>query len=68
MNKDSIIFYEGQHITDLKPASNTLIINAKRVIVKNMELGIEIDLTGKVNQFNKIIVDGIIFIKENKNE
>lgn len=47
---------------------DTLVINAKNVIIKDMSLGIEIDLKGKINQFNKIIVDGITFVKENKDE
>lgn len=63
MSKESIVFYNTQTINNLRPANDTFIINAKRVVIKDMELGIEIDLKGKVNRFNKIIVDGITFVK-----
>lgn len=64
MSKESIVCYNTQTINNLRPTNDTFIINAKRVVIKDMELGIEIDLKGKVNQFNKIIVDGITFVKE----
>lgn len=48
--------------------ASTLYINAKRTIIKDTELDIEIDLKDKINQFNKIIIDGITFVKENKDK
>lgn len=68
MSKEDIVFYETQKIINLRPTNDTFIINAKKVIIKDTELGIEIDLKGKVNQFNKIIVDGITFVKEKSYE
>lgn len=56
-----------QTIPSLKKI-DTLYINANNVVIKDTSLGIEIDLRGKINQFNKIIIDGITFVKENKNE
>ena len=64
MSKESMVFYNTQTINNLRPTNDTFIINAKRVVIKDTELRIEIDLKGKVNQFNKIIVDGITFVKE----
>ena len=64
MSKESITFNGStQKIISLRPTNDTFIIKAKKVIIKDTELGIEIDLQDKVNQFNKIIVDGITFVK-----
>lgn len=68
MSKESIVCYNTQTINNLRPTTDTFIINAKRVVIKGTELGIEIDLKGKVSQFNKIIVDGITFVKEKDDE
>ncbi len=48
--------------------TSTLYINAKRTIIKDTELEVEIDLKDKINQFNKIIIDGITFVKKNEDE
>lgn len=53
-------------ITNFNPS--TLYINAKRTVIKDTELEIEIDLKDKINQFNKIIIDGITFVKENQDD
>ena len=68
MSKDSTVCYNAQTLNNIKPTYDTLYINAKKVIIKDTELGIEIDLKGKVNQFNKIIVDGITFVKEKEDD
>lgn len=47
---------------------DTLYILPKRIIIKDTELGIEMDLSEKIKQFNKIIIDGITFVKEKKDE
>lgn len=44
---------------------DTLYICAKRTILKDTELGFEIDLKN-LKQFNKIVIDGITFVKETK--
>lgn len=60
---------KGQEILeDVKCKYDTLYICSKRTIIKDTELNIEIDLTDKVKQFNKIIIDGITFVKEKHNE
>lgn len=70
MNEESeTVYMEGKGI-ELTNYSrpDTLCILAKRIAIKDKELGIEIDLKGKISQFNKIVIDGIAFVKENKDE
>lgn len=67
MNKEVIDSFYLPNIS-LKPTYDTLYIYAKRVIIKDTELGMEIDLKERVNQLNKIVIDGITFVKENKDE
>ena len=68
--KQQLLFVNNQKFTSLRHAddllSDTLYICSKRTIIKDTELEIEIDLKDKVNQFNKIIIDGITFVKETK--
>ena len=71
MNKETIdsLFMPDISITGLKHNNyDTLYICAKRTVIKDKELCIEIDLKGRVNQFNKIVIDGITFVKKSNHE
>lgn len=45
---------------------DTIYLNVNHFILKDKTLDIEIDLKGKLYNFDKIVVDGIAFVKENK--
>jgi len=43
---------------------NTLYIDAKRIILKDKELGIEIDISEKLKEIEKICISGVYYIKD----
>lgn len=57
-----------QYIGGIEKYFNTLYICSKNTIIKDKTLGIELDLKDKIDQFEKIVIDGITFVKENKDE
>ena len=62
--KKPILFYDNQKVEGLRPNSNNVYVCCNNVIIKDKTLGIEIDLKDKISQINKIIIDGIVFVKE----
>lgn len=59
INKDLIV-------SGSKAMPNTIYLNANHFILKDKTLDIEIDLKGHFDKVNKIIVDGITFVRENE--
>lgn len=59
INKDLIV-------SGSKAMPNTIYITANHFILKDKTLDIEIDLKGKLYNFDKIVIDGIAFVRENK--
>ena len=55
---------QEQYIVGTKKWFNTLYICSKNIIIKDKTLGIELDLEDKIDQFEKIVIDGITFVKE----
>ena len=55
-----------QVILGAKPFTNNLYlyVDNKKVILKDNELDIEMDLSDKIETLDKIIINGITFIRE----
>lgn len=51
---------------DKRVADNTIYFIADRFILRDKTLEVEIDLTDQFDKFDKIVIDGIIFVKEKK--
>lgn len=55
---------QEQYIAGNEKCFNTLYICSKNIIIKDKTSGIEFDLKDKIDQFEKIVIDGITFVKE----
>ncbi len=60
---------EGLIMKGSKFLSNTLSIYADKVIIIDKSLEIKVELNDKnINDYDKIVINGITFVKENKDE
>lgn len=60
INKDLIV-------SGSKAMPNTIYITADHFILKDKTLDIEIDLKGQLDNFDKIVINGVTFVREEKN-